>query len=370
MTSYTTLEVENFKGIREMKLEGLGMVNVFVGGNNVGKTSVLQAIAMAHSSFPNMNLLDGKGRKDIRYTEQEVNIHIFGDTCNLNFEYLVYRKTKDSVDLSVTLATNNSECGIRLSEPDYYLEGLELKSFKHYDSKTKMVVVHVLEQNKSEPSSLSSKKHQIKNYISTRLDDYYSFASDNFSKNIDNKSEEDVLVHLRQIEDKLEDITLSQTGFMCFSGKGKRIPLFNMGDGFIKFMGIACLLPERKNDLLLIDEIENGFHYSVQEDMWRMILTAAKDDGTQFFFTTHSYEVLESLNAMTQKIIAKWEQEKTEGYQDGKLLVGENKTSMEPVCVFSLAKNTDDVVTYKRFNKDSLNGAVALEMELRGKGAN
>jgi AAA15 family ATPase/GTPase len=36
--------VENFKGIREMKLEGLGMVNVFVGGNNVGKTSVLQAI--------------------------------------------------------------------------------------------------------------------------------------------------------------------------------------------------------------------------------------------------------------------------------------------------------------------------------------
>ena len=98
-----------------------------------------------------------------------------------------------------------------------------------------------------------------------------------------------------------------------------------MGEGFVKLLGLLVAMHFSKGKVLLIDEIENGFHWSVQKDMWRMILTAAKDDGTQFFFTTHSKEVYQTLAQITKEITAEWEKEKAENYKDGKLLVGEEK---------------------------------------------
>ncbi|HMV69068.1 MAG TPA: AAA family ATPase [Myxococcota bacterium] len=38
------LSIENFRGIRELGLDGLGRVNLLVGRNNSGKTSVLEAV--------------------------------------------------------------------------------------------------------------------------------------------------------------------------------------------------------------------------------------------------------------------------------------------------------------------------------------
>jgi len=38
------IEIENFKGLRKLKIEGLGTVNFFIGKNNCGKTSILEAL--------------------------------------------------------------------------------------------------------------------------------------------------------------------------------------------------------------------------------------------------------------------------------------------------------------------------------------
>ena len=46
MRHLDSLTIGAFRGLRDVKLEGLGSVNVLVGDNNSGKTSVLEALAL------------------------------------------------------------------------------------------------------------------------------------------------------------------------------------------------------------------------------------------------------------------------------------------------------------------------------------
>ena len=57
----TGLEIYRFRGIRELKLNGLAQVNVLMGRNNAGKSSVLEALYLASAAF---RLEDPLGRGD------------------------------------------------------------------------------------------------------------------------------------------------------------------------------------------------------------------------------------------------------------------------------------------------------------------
>ena len=44
--------------------------------------------------------------------------------------------------------------------------------------------------------------------------------------------------------------------------------------------------------MVLIDEIENGLHYSVLTQVWQAIAKAARQNDVQVFATTHSWECI------------------------------------------------------------------------------
>jgi hypothetical protein len=70
-----------------------------------------------------------------------------------------------------------------------------------------------------------------------------------------------------------------------------------LGDGTSKFLHTLLAVATAPNGLVLIDEIENGIHYSVMPRVWKAILQAASSYNTQIFVTTHSYEMLLALIA-------------------------------------------------------------------------
>src|SRR5712692_6150060 len=50
-----SLEISNFRGFKHLQIERLGRVNLIVGKNNVGKSSLLEAIQLyAHNGDPNL----------------------------------------------------------------------------------------------------------------------------------------------------------------------------------------------------------------------------------------------------------------------------------------------------------------------------
>ena len=52
--------------------------------------------------------------------------------------------------------------------------------------------------------------------------------------------------------------------------------------------GVALALANSRGGFLTIDEAENGIHYSLQSDFWRMVLRAASEHDVQVLATTHS----------------------------------------------------------------------------------
>ena len=65
-----------------------------------------------------------------------------------------------------------------------------------------------------------------------------------------------------------------------------------MGDGVNRFCYFAIAMLSRRPQYLLIDEIENGIHHSVQKEVWTAIGQVARDLDIQVFATTHSLEMI------------------------------------------------------------------------------
>ncbi|MCC6553820.1 MAG: ATP-binding protein, partial [Polyangiaceae bacterium] len=82
------------------------------------------------------------------------------------------------------------------------------------------------------------------------------------------------------------------------NGEAEPVPLRSLGDGVRKMFGFALgLEAARASGVLLIDEIENGIHYSVHEALWRFIIAAARRSDVQVFATTHSWDCVMGFQA-------------------------------------------------------------------------
>ena len=62
------------------------------------------------------------------------------------------------------------------------------------------------------------------------------------------------------------------------------------GDGVNRLFGVVLSLCNARNGILLVDEIENGLHYSVQPEIWEMIFRLARSLNVQVFATSHSWD--------------------------------------------------------------------------------
>lgn len=49
MLPFPSLHIQSFRGLRDLQLEACGPVNLLVGGNNSGKTSILEALLLLAS---------------------------------------------------------------------------------------------------------------------------------------------------------------------------------------------------------------------------------------------------------------------------------------------------------------------------------
>lgn len=71
-------------------------------------------------------------------------------------------------------------------------------------------------------------------------------------------------------------------------GHADRIPLKTMGDGMTRIFHIVLALVNAKDGLLLIDEFENGIHWTIQPLLWNTVFRIAEALNVQVFATTHS----------------------------------------------------------------------------------
>lgn len=113
---------------------------------------------------------------------------------------------------------------------------------------------------------------------------------------LDNRKEE-VIRAAQIIDPRIRDIstivTDGQSGRLFATaqlegGAVQKIPLQSMGDGVNRLLVMVISILATPGGIVLIDEMENGLHYSIQGRLWELLIRAAKSVKAQIIATTHS----------------------------------------------------------------------------------
>jgi hypothetical protein len=114
---------------------------------------------------------------------------------------------------------------------------------------------------------------------------------------------------LKIISDDFEDVAfikvnnprrrspeIERTGIVKLKNLNRPVPLNGMGDGVLRILQLVLGIFPATNGFLLIDEFENGLHFSVQEQVWKLIFKLASELNIQVFATTHSWDCVEAFS--------------------------------------------------------------------------
>ena len=154
----------------------------------------------------------------------------------------------------------------------------------------------------------------------------------------------EILDILKKIDQTLSDITaVTVSGQTQLYGNmgGKLLPMRLAGDGMNRLLAIMLAIMENTNSIILIDEIENGFHYSMYPVLWEAIANAAQKSNCQVIATTHSYECVAGAVEGIEKADMK-----------------------DQFCFFRLAQEKKGRVAY-RYSEDLLQYALESNVEVR-----
>ena len=117
---------------------------------------------------------------------------------------------------------------------------------------------------------------------------------------------DDVQKVLKFVEPRLKRLTavpIAEGPALIYGDIGAKriIPVALMGGGFVRLLELTLAFVEVQNGSILIDEIENGLHHSVLQDVWQSINQLSQKFNVQVFATTHSYEcIVAANNAFTE----------------------------------------------------------------------
>ena len=124
-----------------------------------------------------------------------------------------------------------------------------------------------------------------------------SFLTDCFSKISVRGDKEKLLEIVQTIDADISDLMISTSGGfvqLYMRKNSMALPVKYSGDGLIKLLGLASRVMAYPDNIILIDEIDTGLHYSMLPKMGSIIAKIATENNSQIIATTHSYECIEA----------------------------------------------------------------------------
>lgn len=330
--------IDGFRNIRKLQLEGLGGLNIFVGENNSGKTSVLEALSiLANYADPTeWDLMVGRrdyGRLDenrpqsIRWCfsrprrEKAADLPIEA-TCSMACSGEIGCGTLKIVCTDVVAppgyGRSDSEDGAEseLDVPELR-RGVQLthlvdiaryaqpELFGEQEPKIRPTEIthEIWEAGRPPVSKARSRKGRR---VQTESLNPYSFQINRFLVRRFHEgkfahSVSDVLSLLQVFDPEIVEIEVDSTRGVVpvLYLKHRRLglaPLSVFGDGLRRAILLATTILSFENGgILFIDEIEAGIHVHAVQRVFSWLARVALERGVQVFVTTHSLEAVDAM---------------------------------------------------------------------------
>jgi energy-coupling factor transporter ATP-binding protein EcfA2 len=312
MVGFKNIEIKDFRGIDHLKIDDFTRVNIFLGQNNSGKSTVLEAIALALGmSNPDMPqaVNSVRARKPL------------SDFIDLKY---FFHNLDTSIPPEITLQQADSAVRHLKLGLNYVFDELAEPKNEPFQQTGAVKYVNTLEMDFD--MSLGTSKQQYKSWlrvnpqglvVNRKLADGYIeqlrgglISADLMSNNLVNdltelfkrNQKEIVLTLLRLFDSRITGIEILRDDvYIGFEGVSEMLPSRMTGDGLRRYLNIVACAANSMTTIILIDEIDNGLHYSAYKKLWEALFTLAVASDKQIFVTTHSKETLHYLNEMLEE---------------------------------------------------------------------
>ena len=357
-----SLEIKNFRGLHDVAIKKLGRANLIVGRNNVGKTSVIEALRLyARPGDPDVLI-------DLLQLRDEIDPSILRERQPRAGGGMIAYSTAPFPDESLFYgrpASPGATSPIWIGPVGHAEQTLSIEPIEHEDDGDYSLTLIFKRGEASHGIPLDDaaaiqrpnnrrRAHSnelAKKNINCLYIDPSGLAASELAALWDDTAltpnEQDVISSLKLLAPSAAALHFRHNEspdrpvpFVRLDGEATPVPLRSLGDGISRALGIVLALVNAKGGFLLVDEIENGIHYAVQTDLWRLIFRVASRLDVQVFATTHSSDCIIAFQAAAAE------------------------NTQEEGVLIRLARR-GDCITASEFDEREMTIAVEGEMELR-----
>jgi AAA15 family ATPase/GTPase len=331
-----SLGIKNFRLLEDFQVKKLGQVNLIVGKNNSGKSSVLEALRI-YAGNANRGLLEkiANGHNE-KYRLNDDEQSVFDTTLPFedlftgrkfsegNNEIIIGEIGEITKSLKIkhgflteeeTSITDDETGETRIRRKKIIVDDLAIDNFENeiedaliITKEQRMFIMELVGR-----TAMHSRRFPTEiNVLPCSIIPTQFISMNELAKEWDDISltegEEIVKNALRIILPEFENLTfVDDTSYIGrrernrlakvkISTLPRPVPLNSLGDGMLRILQLVLKVFSAKEGILLIDEFENGLHYSVQEKVWALLFKLSKELKIQIFATTHSWDCIESFS--------------------------------------------------------------------------
>jgi AAA15 family ATPase/GTPase len=310
------LEISNFRCYERLRLDNLGSVNVVVGANGCGKTTILEAIYLTLGSSPELafRLRGWRGMGNVLAATSQSGydslwsdlFHNFDEHKVINIALRGTSQDSNSLEVSYDAKIKNIirlNSQVKRGSDDEPMTDVVLPvTFKYREHGQKVYTIRpkLTRQGKLETGNVV-RKTQASFYSSAfiasvgPLEPAHQFSE--FSKK---KKAQPIIDEFKKLFPDLDNLSVEiQSGiemlFCDVPWVPSKLPVALISGGAQKMVSILLGIATQTKGVILIDELENGVYYKLLPKVWESLYSFAKRFGVQLFVSTHSKECLQAV---------------------------------------------------------------------------
>ena len=339
-----SFQINNFRLFQHLEVRKLNRVNLIVGKNNAGKSTFLEAVKLYASNASSKVLLDlVESRQETWFSEAQPHSqnfisnsvrHLFcghklpiigekgislgevASNTKLHISAAAYQNKNDDEGTLRKIRISEVELDENLSNVEIFLiaeEGERTRRLFRFENqdlrdirlRNRMISVSERQESELKYTWQIVSTENMPNRKLAALWDLTSLTD----------LEQEVISALRLIDDRVTGVAFVENSASYFKtrendrrialvkikGIEEPLPLKSMGDGMTRLFHIIVALVNARNGLLLIDEFENGLHWSVQPKVWDIVFQLSQRLNVQVFATTHSRDCIKGFDQAWNK---------------------------------------------------------------------
>ena len=330
MRHWKSLHIERFRRLENLRLDELGAVNLLVGKNNCGKTSVLEALAVACQPSSPLNWFNTAWEREVK-SARTPGLEVL----NWMFPHTAPRRNGFEGEVAISGVLESTEAGqANLMRPQTIRILAEYSEFQEmalrppepsgdesaevepagYVGEMKIMI-----RSGDEGSPVVSDKvyefefrgekfapkgelpvllrHQFVSPVSHRTNQQLLATLDQV---LEKRRKPQVIELLRRFASDVDDLEIR-------SPQGRRaviqlhhngighVPLSMEGDGMRRALVFASAAALAQGGVLLLDEVETALHPEALAEMFRFLVDTCREAQVQLFVTTHSLEAVDAI---------------------------------------------------------------------------